>query len=165
MGYSVADIRRLVRSGGWLVLRRGVYATAATVAVAQSDPVQRHALQAAAVLLALSGPYVVAASSAARYRMKFLDQPADEVILLTPHPVVHGLRRNGYLLRQAPLPPEHVRIPGDLPITSPARTLLDLACELPFADSVVLTDFWLHGVGVGGARVADWRCAHRMGVR
>ncbi|HEY3604019.1 MAG TPA: type IV toxin-antitoxin system AbiEi family antitoxin domain-containing protein [Sporichthyaceae bacterium] len=145
MGYSAADTRRLVRSGRWIVLRRGVYATAETVASAKSDPVQLHALQSAAVLLALSAPYVVAASSAARlYGMKFLNRPTDEVVLLTSYPVVHGLRRDGYLLRQAPLPPEHVRVLGDLPITSPARTLLDLACELPFADSVALTDFSLH---------------------
>jgi hypothetical protein len=145
MGYSAADIRRLVRSGRWIVLRRGVYATAETAASAKSDPVQLHALQSAAVLLALSAPYVVAASSAARlYGMKFLNRPTDEVVLLTSYPVVHGLRRDGYLLRQAPLPSGHVTILGDLPITSPARTLLDLACELPFADSVALTDFSLH---------------------
>jgi hypothetical protein len=121
-----------------------VYATAETFAAAK-NPAQLHGLHCAAALLALSAPYVVAAASAARlYDLKFLNPPVDEVVLLTSHPVVHGIRRDGYLLRQAPLPAEQIRTLGDLPITSAARTWLDLACELPFVDAVTLADSALY---------------------
>jgi len=156
LGYSAEEIRILLRRRRWVVLRRGVYVTAEDFEAAKSDSVQFHALQCAAVLLALSAPHVVAGASAARlHRFKFLNEPADEVVVLTSKPLVHGLRRDGYLLRQAPLPSEHVRVRHDLPVTSPARTLLDLAAELPFADAVVLADSALHKRVVRQAELED----------
>ncbi|MGQ0846289.1 MAG: type IV toxin-antitoxin system AbiEi family antitoxin [Sporichthyaceae bacterium] len=140
-GYSPAQIRSNLRRGVWVRLRPGVYASAEDAAAVAVDPVQGHALECAAVLLALTPRYFAAASSAARlYGLDWLEKPALEVVLLTADPLVHGINRDGYLLRQAPLPDGHTTRRHGIPLTSPARTLLDLASELPFMDSVVLVD-------------------------
>lgn len=139
------EIRSAIRSGEWVRLRRGVYAADHHYGVARSDPIQWHALQCAAALLALTPRYIVAGSSAARlYGLPFLVEPAADVVLLTEAPVVHGIHRDGYLLRQAPCDSSQISTRFGIPLTSPARTLLDLACELPFMDGVVLTDAALH---------------------
>ncbi|MGQ0464605.1 MAG: type IV toxin-antitoxin system AbiEi family antitoxin domain-containing protein [Sporichthyaceae bacterium] len=145
MGYDDYRIRRMVERGHWIRLRYGVYATADDFAAAKKDPVQWHALQCAAVLLSLTPRYLAAAASSARlYGLDFLVEPPDEVVLLTDDEVVHGIHRDGYLLRQAPLPDGHRTRRHGIPLTSPARTLLDLAAELPFMDGVVPVDCALH---------------------
>jgi hypothetical protein len=144
-GVEDRQIRAFIRRGEWVPLRRGVYAASHHCAAARSDPIQWHALQCAAVLLALTPRYVVAASSAARlYGLPFLDEPTTDVVLLTEAPVVHGIHRDGYLLRQAECDLSQVSTRYGIPLTSPARTLLDLACELPFMDGVIPTDAALH---------------------
>lgn len=144
-GMEDRQIRCMIRSGQWVRLRKGIYAADHHWAAARSDPIQWHALHCAAVLLALTPRYLVAGPSAARlYGLPFLVEPPPEVVLLTEAPIVHGIHRDGYLLRQAPCDPSQMSTRFGIPLTSPARTLLDLACELPFMAGVVPTDAALH---------------------
>jgi hypothetical protein len=98
--------------GDWLVVRRGVWCPAAA-----------------------------ATTSAARILgLEFLTVPPDGVVVVSSFPGARIGRRDGYALRGAWLPEHHLRMRHGVPITSAARTVVDLGGELPFKDGVVLAD-------------------------
>jgi hypothetical protein len=140
-GFATAEMRRLLRRGEWVTLRRGVYAEQPLLAEVATDDERRHALAVAALLLVLAHPAVAASHSAARILgLEFLNWPPDELVVASSHPKVRGERRDGYVLRLAGLPENQLRVRHGVPITAAARTVVDLAGELPFKDAVVLAD-------------------------
>jgi len=154
-GFRPADVRRLLAQGSWQRLGRSVYVDAALLRACASDPPRRHAFDVAAALLRLrthgrSAPVGSAAvggtavgsaavgsrESAARLlRLSFLTEPSPEVRLTRD-----SGHADGGKLRRAALPAHHVTRAHAVPITSGARTVVDLARELPFRDAVVLAD-------------------------
>ncbi|WP_344607784.1 type IV toxin-antitoxin system AbiEi family antitoxin domain-containing protein [Sporichthya brevicatena] len=141
-GHTRADVRALTRSGQWIRLRRNVYVTATDRAVAATSPETLHAQDTRAVQLALSRRQVVGADTSA-VRIFGLDlrrQPGDEVVLLTDDEGVASTHRDGYFLRVASLPSEQVTTCHGTPVTSPARTLLDVAANHGFEDGVVAAE-------------------------
>jgi hypothetical protein len=144
-GFSESDVRTALRRGTWKRLRRDVFITAHDREAA-TDDAARHAQDIQALLLALSRIHIAAAgTSAARiYGWSFLHPPKPGLVVCTDDPDVSGTHKRDYYLRVAPLPRDHFRMARGVPITSPARTLLDLASALPFTDSVSLADCALH---------------------
>jgi hypothetical protein len=139
--FSDAEIRSLLRSGEWVVLRRGAYAEASLLEAVANDPERRHALDVAALLLVLEHPAVAATTSAAQiFGLEFLTPPPPELVVLSKEESFTGRRRDGYLIRSAALPAHHERSRHGVPLTSAGRTVVDLAGELPFKDAVVIAD-------------------------
>lgn len=153
-GYSRADIRRALRNGAWVPIRRGVYVTASALAAAAGDDAREHALTMSAALLSFGRDAVAAGTSAARIlALPLLGRPMYDVVLACNDDTVSG-RRDGYVVRSAALPKSHRTMHHDVPVTSPARTVVDLARENSFAAGVVAADAALHR-GVAPQRLAD----------
>lgn len=139
-GYSAARIRRLLADGTWVVVRHGVYLLASVLTAAADDPERRHALEVSALLLAMGRDAVGAGSSAARILgLDTLGGPG-ELVVLVDGQVMRGERRDGYVVRRAALPAGHRTTRLGVPITSAARTVVDLAREWPLVDAVVVAD-------------------------
>lgn len=138
-GCPEAEIRRLLRAGDWVTVRRGVLAAAERVADARG----RQVAEAAAAWLALGRRPVVSHASAGL--LHHLVMPAHAGVELTADPrVLRPRRATGLLLHAADLPPHHTAELHGLPVTSVARTVVDLARGLPFEEAVVLADDALH---------------------
>jgi Transcriptional regulator, AbiEi antitoxin len=145
-GYSAGQIRYLAQTGQWIVLRRGVYAAAGLLAACQDDA-HRHAIDVAAAILALCPPglppgrVVGSHHSAARVLgVDLLDRPAIVTLIRSPDAPASGSYAPGVLVRRAALPAGHLSARQGVPISAPARTVVDLARTLPFMQGVVAAD-------------------------
>lgn len=152
-GYEQGEIRHLCSSGTWVRLRRGVYGVAEEVAAAQESG-RRHALACTAVLLDLDRPEAAVSHASA---LRLLGLPARRALLpdlvrLTAPDLWR--RGKGFVVNQAPLPPEDVTCRGPVRLTTPARTLVDCAREWPVEDAVVAMDAALLKGAVSPARLA-----------
>lgn len=140
-GLHGADLERLTRTKHLVQLRRGVYVAAQELAEVTDDDCALHAMHVRALQLAYSAPLVAAASSAARiYGLEFRDPPHPDLVVLSGDRTMSGTRRDGYRLRVANLPDQHVTERHGVRLTTPARTVLDLCAELPFAGGVVIAE-------------------------
>lgn len=148
---SDAERRRSLRRGEWLVLRRGVYVEAALVA--EADLGQRHALQVAGLRLVVDFDAVAAGPSAARiWGLETLSALSPELVVVTQDAGVAARRRGDCLVRVSELPPQHRTVRHGVPVTSPARTAIDLARGGSFEESVVVVDSSLRS---GAVSLAD----------
>lgn len=147
MGVSPAMLRTLARSGDLVRLRQGVYATRRAVDWANDDPVRHHVLQVMAVRT-WAGRDAVASyhSGATLHRLDLLTPlPTGTVTATLPAPRRWSRPASaGVVFHSADLPPEHVARLYNLPVTTAARTVVDLARTLPFTDAVVVADSALH---------------------
>jgi hypothetical protein len=142
-GVSAPQIRSLVRSGDLVKLRRGVYATKSAVRWAAPDPVRRHVLHLLAARSTVGRGAVASYQSAALlHRLDLLSSPPVERVTLTLPPPRRWERAQpaGMIFRSAHLPPEHLTKLYNLDVTTAARTVIDLARTLPFAEGVVVAD-------------------------
>ncbi|WP_051399891.1 type IV toxin-antitoxin system AbiEi family antitoxin domain-containing protein [Haloechinothrix halophila] len=139
-GCDKAAIRRALRTGMWVALRRGVYVEASRLTAVAGCAERRHALDVAAVRLVLGLDAVAGGESAARILGLDLLNPATSEPVLVTDTAVRGTHRNGYVLRTAALPGNHRAIRHGVPITSAARTAVDLARTRSFAEGVVVAD-------------------------
>jgi hypothetical protein len=140
-GYTPERIKTLVRRGALIRLGRGFYVTAKAAEPFLRRPEGRHVLAAGAAL-AGSGPDLVAShTTAARiHGLELLERP-DDVVALTRSRGA-GSRRSvkGVRLTAAELPASQVTVRYGLRVTSPARTVVDLARVLPFRAGTVTAD-------------------------
>lgn len=137
-GYDHAEVRRLCTSGAWVALRRGVYVAAETLAGAEAKG-GRHALECLAVLLALDrSSAVVSHTSAARLWGLPVRNGLPATVRLTDP--TQWRRGRGYLVSQAALLQDETTWREHVPLTTPARTLVDCAREWPLEDAVVAMD-------------------------
>ncbi|MBA3744510.1 hypothetical protein [Sporichthya sp.] len=141
-GFTDASLRTAVRRRRILVLRRGVFVTAVDREAAAADKETLHAQDIKALLLAMHRTNLAAAGTSAAqiFGLQFLHPPPSSLIVCTDDLDVSGTHKNDYFLRSAPLPPGHVVMRHGVPVTSTARTLLDLAAAMPFADAVVVSE-------------------------
>lgn len=118
-GLGRKALRARVRDGRFLRLHQGVYLIA--------SPAPQFHREAAAVLAA--GPHAVLShdTAAALWGLRANAPDPVEVTLLN----AHRRSRNGIRIHQTALDPQDVRHRHGLPLTSPARTLLDLAATAP----------------------------------
>jgi hypothetical protein len=168
-GVSPKMLRTLARSGDLVRIRQGVYATRRAVDWAKDDPVRDHVLHVMAVRT-WAGRDAVASyhSAATSHQLDLLKSPGDIVTLTLPAARRwERLRSAGVVFHCADLPPEHVTRLYNLPVTTAARTVVDLARTLPFMDAVVVADSALHAEKAAKPELRQilGSCASWPGVR
>jgi hypothetical protein len=139
-GCAEPEIRRLIRAGEWVVVRRGMLAPA----VAVEEPRRRRIAEAAAAWLALDRRPVLSHGSAALVHRLVLPDDEASVELTADPRVLRGRQGGGFRLHAATLLPHHTAEVGGLPVTSVARTAVDLGRRLPLERAVMLADDALH---------------------
>ena len=135
-GFSDDELRRLVRTGRLTPVRRGAYVQGGV----PDDALTRHVLQAVAAMRDLAADAVVShVSAAVLHRLRIWDVRLDHVHVTRPR---RSGGRCGALVHvhTAALDPSEVVTIAGLPVTSLARTVVDLARMLPFEQAVVLAD-------------------------
>ena len=142
-GLADADLRRLCNSGHLVHPRRNVYVGGALFRAAAADAAAAHALEVRVVMTALASRRNIAAGGASAARvlgLDFYDPPSPRIVLVTDDDDAFPAVRDGYALRVAPLPSKDVWRKHETAVTSPARTLLDLAAEVSFVNGVTSYD-------------------------
>ncbi|MCW2713222.1 MAG: Transcriptional regulator, AbiEi antitoxin, Type system [Frankiales bacterium] len=136
-GLSPAAVRTLLRSGRWTALAGGVYAPAASL---DPGPGARHVLEAAARVLT-SGLGVVAShrTAALVHGLPLLGRPP-VVPQLTRAPRFRGDSSADRYLYVAGLAEADTTERGGIPVTSLARTAVDVARRADFRSGVVTAD-------------------------
>lgn len=168
-GTSRRHVRRLVRQGRLLAVRRGVYTSPDRAAAGAADYASGHALRVAAALAALNFSAVGSHRSAALvHGLDLLGRADPQHVTLTRPP-----RRGSRSLRQrvsvhvARLPRHHVIVRDGVLLTSVARTVVDLARIGSFMAGVVAADSALRArkttIEEINAVIAD--CAGWPGIR
>ncbi|MFP5068482.1 type IV toxin-antitoxin system AbiEi family antitoxin domain-containing protein [Pseudonocardia nantongensis] len=146
-GLADSAIRGALRSGELQQVCRGMYVTgrpptgpARSFAEYVEQQAARHVLAVHGVLARLGVPAVVShASAAVLHGLAIWDLPIDQVHLTRARPT--GARRGRDLrLHAAPLPDEEVTVVRGVPVTAPARTVVDIARSTSFARAVVVAD-------------------------
>lgn len=142
-GFSDDRIKTLTRHGDLLRVDRGVYADGehARDLLARAGGQQLLHLAAAA---ALTEPHAVVSHESAAYlhSIDLLGQQDAAVLTCPRQRGWHG--RAGVRLHTATLPAEQVTTVVGLPVTTPARTVTDLARTLSFRAGLVTADSALH---------------------
>lgn len=141
-GWSDGELRRRRRSGELVSLCRGAYLGAGDERL--SDAVATHALLIESGRPLTAGDAVLSHTSAAvLHGLPLWNVPLDRVHRTRDRRT--GARRTGStVLHAAPLTAEEVTEVDGRPVTSVARTLVDLARALDFEEAVVLVDAALH---------------------
>ncbi|MBV9855363.1 MAG: DUF559 domain-containing protein [Streptosporangiaceae bacterium] len=140
-------LRQLVQDGHLVQLRRGVYARADSLAASAGDPARLHAFHVAAVLLSASALAAASHESAAiLHALDLLGRLPEGFVTLTrpPHLSRSRVGGKGLSVHTAILFREHLTKRYGLPVTSVARTVVDLARASRFRDGVVVADSALH---------------------
>ncbi|MHB8273177.1 MAG: type IV toxin-antitoxin system AbiEi family antitoxin domain-containing protein [Dermatophilaceae bacterium] len=138
VGLSGRVVQRAVR--GHLVRRLGRGVFVAVAVWRESSPRDRHLLTTAAA--ARRRPWAVVShhSAACLFGLPLpLDMP-QWVALSTDRSAATALPRGVARLEPGQLPAHHVEEHNGLPITSPARTVIDCLRELPLPDAVAIAD-------------------------
>ncbi|PPJ29684.1 hypothetical protein C5E45_12445 [Nocardia nova] len=161
-GVGDDEIRRRCAIGSWRRVRRGAYAEASLLA--ELDDVARHRLAVAALLPEMAADAVVSHQSAA----VMLGAPMSPALLDRVH-VTRNRRHGGRIkpnLKVHCAPVTVVAERQGLLVTSPARTVIDLARTLPFESAVVVGDALAREFGVTAPALArELACARgRRGV-
>lgn len=142
-GLSAGQIGRLARDGTLQSLRTGVYAPTALVESLTRANGGSDLLQVAAAL-SVTGSRAVGShhSAAAVHGLSLPGRLPPGRVELTRAPQDRGSRsrRPRILMHVADLPPDHVLAYRGVPFTSVARTVIDLARTLPFAEGVAVAD-------------------------
>ena len=137
-GYSDNEIRRLRRNGTWTTVRRGSYLS--TGEITPLDRVQRHELLIRSTIPGLRLPAVVShASAAVLLGIPLWSTHLGLVHITRPRPA-NGGKSGSLLCHTATLPDDAIVEVSGIRITSPARTIADLARQLPFEQAVVAAD-------------------------
>lgn len=137
-GFSDNEIRRLRRNGTWALIRRGSYLPPAELD--PLDDVQRHRLLINSTIPGLRLPGVLSHCSAAvLWGIPLWGTPLHLVHITRPSPANSG-RSGSLLCHSASLQEKEVMTLDGVQITSPARTVTDLARILPFEQAVVAAD-------------------------
>jgi len=142
-GFSGTRIRTLTRRGDLYQVGRGVYANGprARETLEFADGLQLLQLAAA---VAVTGPGAVVSHESAAYLHSIdLLSKQDAATLTCPRHRGSNARL-GIRLHGMALPAEHITTRARLPVTIPARTVVDLARTLSFRAAVVTADSALH---------------------
>jgi len=142
-GRSPGQIRTLVRNGSLVAIGHGIYVSSAMASQFAEVPHGDRVLRAAAAV-ALNGPgcFLSHQSAALLHHIDLVGDQPTHVTLSSRNGrrgVRHGVHR--YVI---PLPASHVTRKFGLPVTTVARTVVDLARTGTFADGVVAADSALY---------------------
>jgi hypothetical protein len=137
-GLTTADIRRLVRRATWTAPRRDVLCVVPSVAADQHGPHgNRPEVKASAVALVRPGHTVSNESAAAMHGLPLLSDPARPRLTVG---VGNGGGQSGALIHAAGLWPEEVDSWFGAPVTTPARTVVDVARNSGMKVGLVVAD-------------------------
>lgn len=142
-GYTRAAIRHRVKRGHWVVVRPRCYAHRALVESVADLPGPREAMRIWAGRVTLGSDCVGSHRSAARAQGfdVFEDTAPMHLIELTRPAEISGSYRHGDVaVMPAPCPPEHIEVRYDVPVTVPARTVVDVARHWSLTDALVVAD-------------------------
>jgi hypothetical protein len=160
-GYSAARIGTQLRAGTIVQISRGVYALSGLAAAASGDEAREHALAVAAAIRRL-GPGVVAShqSAAIIHGLDMMPRPGQDqdtgsVTLTRSLGVPSRSSRAGVRMRVAELAADQLTTVHNVPVTTVARTVIDLARTLPFRDGVVVSDSGLRQTKVTRAALTS----------
>lgn len=138
-GSSPRRIRTLVRRGVLVRIGRGVYVRAETAKAVAARRDGDHVLRAAAAAVqAGRGAVVSHRSAAVLHGIDLIGSPGD--VTITGRPAGGRKGSRGVHLYTTLLPAEHVTTKFGVPVTTVARTVIDLARTSTFADGVVAAD-------------------------
>lgn len=163
VGYTPEHVDRALTSKQWRRVRRGAYAEASLWD--RLDAVGQHRLRTHAVIAAMATPGVVSGVSAAVLHGLSLWQPALELVDVT-HPGVSSRIEGGVHHRNAELPGEDIVTLDGLPVTSLARTAIDVSRRTDFEAGLVVCDSALSTGAISSAQLRDVfdRCARWPGA-
>lgn len=131
----------MVRDGELCPLRPGAYLTGSP----PDDAAARHLLLVHAAVAALGpGAVVSHASAAIVHGLPVWGLPLDVVHVTRARRRSGGRRGSRVHVHSAPLEPDEIVVVGGIVVTSVARTLVDLARQVPFEPAVVTADGALH---------------------
>ncbi len=140
LGYSRAEVVRLRAAGEMAGLRRGIYLNGPL----PEETSNRHLTAAAAALLAVEGDDAVLAhrTAAIAWGFDWLRAPDLASVWLAQPRGLHAVRKYpGLHIWPATLPAHHLtHTATGLPVTSVARTVVDLARHYTFRESMVLAE-------------------------
>jgi hypothetical protein len=145
-GLSRHELARLVSTGDLVRMRYGTYAKASMVAAAEADPVLAHALDVAGAIARHSRAVASHQSAATLRGLDLLKEPLAGTVCVTVPPGARAgsYRRANIIRHSAVLPEAHVTKLFGLPITTAARTVVDIARTGAFMAGVVTADSALH---------------------
>jgi very-short-patch-repair endonuclease len=139
-GYSRSHIPTLVKRGNLVRIGRGLYVRGETAKAFASSPEGQHVLRsAAAVTQAGKGAVVSHQSAALLHGIDLIAGPTYDVTITGR---AAGGRKGtaGVHLYTTPLPLDQVMRKLGLPVTTAARTVIDVARTMTFTDGVVAAD-------------------------
>ena len=136
-GYTADEVHRMLRSGALTAVRRGAYVEGAR----PEDAALHHELLVRAAVAELDGSAVVShVSAAVVHGLSVWGLPLDRV-QVTRNRSRSGARRGSRVhVHSAPLADDEVVVVDGLMCTCLARTVVDLAREVPFEQAVVCAD-------------------------
>jgi very-short-patch-repair endonuclease len=141
-GYTAGEIRARLANGTWVRLRRGQYAVAESHAALNAG--EQHTLACRTAVRALEQPAVVSHESAAALLGLDLHpvlQPQLSTVQVTMLGGAVARRHPQVFAHRIPLDADEWSTPDHgVPVTSAARTALDLAAVRPLAQSIVTAD-------------------------
>jgi hypothetical protein len=127
-----------------LPLGRGVYARGELAAALLRDEPRGERMLRLAAAIAVFGDGAVGShhDAAVVHGLALLDRPPADLVAVSRAPGLAGTRtgRAGVRLHIARLPSRHVTVAAGLPVTTVARTVIDLARTMPFRSGVVVAD-------------------------
>ena len=138
-GHTADAIRHRLETGTWRRLRRGIYVEGAHWAALGADPARQLALSVAAVQRRLTVPaWAAGLTAASLLGADVLTHPA-LLRLVTASPT--GPRRGpGYAVVPVILPAHHRCVVDEVMLTSPARTVVDVARTVAPREAIVVAD-------------------------
>lgn len=152
-GLTTHQIDRLVSTGAWRALRRGVYCQVKDYADASAA--ERHLLDVRAVLTARTGDVVASHLSAACLFGWPRPLAGWGPVTLTAPPGRSVRRRRGVVVQAASIRPGDRSTRAGQPVTSAARTLADVLRHVPAAEAVAIADHALRSGATSHAQVAE----------
>jgi predicted transcriptional regulator of viral defense system len=155
-GMSRHTITKAVADGRLRRLRHNAYIPKRIWDTATGDARRMHMLETAAALASMySADAVVSHDSAAVLQgMSVLDRPSE--VMITRPPGKPGTSADGIKVRSAALPANHVCRVFGVPVTSPARTVIDVSRSHDFPAGLVVTDSALIDCGFVRSTCGRW---------
>jgi predicted transcriptional regulator of viral defense system/very-short-patch-repair endonuclease len=169
LGLTTPQFRSLVRSGDLVRVWYGVYATGPAIAWGKANSMTEHTLRVIAARVATGRDMVASHHSAAKIHGLTLYPAAPDLVVLTKPSGCRSsrLKSDGLIVHAAELPREHTVKRFGVPVTTVARTVVDIARNSPFMSGVVTADYALHADSVTPealAAVCD-SCERWPGIR
>jgi very-short-patch-repair endonuclease len=141
LGLTTAQFRSAVRSGDLVRVWYGVYATKRAVAWGKTSPLTEHALRVLAVRTVAGRDMAASHHTAAILHGLALYPEAPDLVALTRPPGNRSNRQKaGLIIHSAELPTGHTAKRQGVPVTTVARTVVDIARNSSFMSGVVTAD-------------------------